>query len=882
MQNLSQKIVALLGPTNTGKTHVAIEKMLEFNSGIFGLPLRLLTREVYDKCVQKVGLEKVALITGEEKIIPTSADYFICTVESMPKNKKVDFIAVDEIQMCADRERGHIFTDRLLYARGEKLTMFLGSQVMESIISNLIEGVEFEKKERFSKLSYEGYKKISRLDRKVAIIAFSIEEVYAIAELVRRQKGGAAIIMGSLSPKTRNSQVGLYQSGDVDYLIATDAIGMGLNMDINEIYFSNLKKFDGKKTRRLNLIEMSQIAGRAGRFKNDGGFGTTGDCENLNSDEIENIEKHQLPETKMIYWRNSKLDFKNPDTLITSLELKPIKKNLLRTNDSLDESVLRHFLKKGGNNILYHKNLELLWECCQIPDFEKKAYGQHINIVDKVFLFLSTKKNKIPSTFMKEQLKGLERDHGNIDLLSHRLSNVRTWSYVANKKNWVENSDYWVQLTKSIEDKLSDKLHEELTKSFIDKKISILSRSLKQDVTLNTEINEENKIYIDGQLIGELKALKFLIELTSRTLDTDIKSIKKAARRGVKEELDKRVRKIIDDQEIYIEPSGKFIWKGNPIARLKKGYNYLNPEIARDNVIILILLTIILCLLLGMGLPTTANYVVVASLMATVLVDVGNASGFIFPLIAVHLFVFYFGLMADVTPPVGLASYAAAAISGGDPLRTGLQAIWYSLRTGILPIVFLFNHELLLIGVESIWQALLVIATSLIGILVFTAATQQWFINKLRWYETIAFLIISLSFLAPDYVLGKFYPKFNEQKLTADSIQNLSFDPSKEVHIKVTRVTEYGERYKLFVIDKGKFKNEYNLEEYGVILIDQNDQLAVDKLNWKGEAKKSGIQMGDIISNFKIENPDRPSKIFVYPAALFLLFCFGYLNYKRK
>jgi TRAP transporter 4TM/12TM fusion protein len=291
--------------------------------------------------------------------------------------------------------------------------------------------------------------------------------------------------------------------------------------------------------------------------------------------------------------------------------------------------------------------------------------------------------------------------------------------------------------------------------------------------------------------------------------------------------------------------------------------------IARDNVIILILLTIILCLLLGMGLPTTANYVVVASLMATVLVDVGNASGFIFPLIAVHLFVFYFGLMADVTPPVGLASYAAAAISGGDPLRTGLQAIWYSLRTGILPIVFLFNHELLLIGVDSIWQALLVIVTSLI-------------INRLRWYEIIAFLIISLSFLAPDYVLGKFYPKFNEQKLSAESIQNLSFDPSKEVHIKVTRITEYGERYKLFVIDKGKFENNYNLEEYGVTLVDQNDQLTVDKLNWKGEAKKSGIQMGDIISNFKIENPERPNKAIVYPFALLFLLVFGYLNYRSK
>ena len=579
MENQYQRIISLLGPTNTGKTYVAIEKMLDYESGIFGLPLRLLAREVYDKCVKKVGVGKVALITGEEKIIPSTANYFICTVESMPKDKKVEFVAIDEIQMCADRERGHIFTERLLEMRGSKMTMFLGSQIMENIIRDLVKDVEFEKKERFSKLSYAGIKKISRLERKVAIIAFSIEEVYAIAELVRRQKGGAAVIMGSLSPRTRNSQVGLYQSGDVDYLIATDAIGMGLNMDINEIYFSNLKKFDGKKTRRLNLVEMSQIAGRAGRYKNDGGFGTTGDCETLNSDEIEKIEKHHLPDAKMIYWRNSHLDFTSPEKLIESLELKPNKKNLLRTNDSLDESVLRFFLKKGSNNIIYHKNLELLWECCQIPDFEKRAYGQHINIIDKVFQFLSTRKKKIPSVFMKDQLKGLDKDHGNVDLLSHRLSNVRTWSYVSNKKNWVENSDYWIQLTKSIEDKLSDKLHDELTKSFIDKKISILSRSLKQDLMLNTEINEQNKIYIDGQLIGELKGLKFIIEITPKTLDTDIKSIKKAARKGVEKELIDRVKQIISDKEISINNISELTWKNNPIARLRKGNDYLNPEI---------------------------------------------------------------------------------------------------------------------------------------------------------------------------------------------------------------------------------------------------------------------------------------------------------------
>ena len=579
MENSSNQVIALLGPTNTGKTFVAIEKMLKHESGIFGFPLRLLAREVYDKCVSEVGPNKVALITGEEKIIPSSADYFICTVESMPKDKSVDFVAVDEIQMCADRERGHIFTDRLLNFRGKKLTMFLGSQVMQGVISELINNVSFEKKERFSKLAYAGFKKVSRLERKSAIIAFSIEDVYAIAELIRRQKGGAAVIMGSLSPKTRNSQVELYQSGDVDYLVATDAIGMGLNMDINEIYFSNLKKFDGKKTRRLNLIEISQIAGRAGRFKNDGFFGTTGDCEILNSDEIENIEKHNLPTTKMIYWRNSDLNFKSPAKLISSLEQKPSDSYLIRAQDSLDESVLRHFIKIGSNNNIYHKNLELLWECCQIPDFEKKAYGQHVNIIDKVFKYLSTRKKRIPNDYMKEQLKGLEKEHGNIDVLSNRISNVRTWSYVANKKNWVENSDYWVQLTKSIEDKLSDKLHQELTNSFIDKKISILSRGLKQDLVLDTKIDKNDKILINGQFVGNLKGLKFLIALTSKTLDTDVKSIKKAARKGVGEELEKRVSSIIDNEKIVLDENCNIIWRDNAIARLKKGNNYLSPEI---------------------------------------------------------------------------------------------------------------------------------------------------------------------------------------------------------------------------------------------------------------------------------------------------------------
>ena len=579
MQNSSKKIIALLGPTNTGKTHDAIERMLEFDSGIFGLPLRLLAREVYEKCVKKIGLHKVALITGEEKIIPNSANFFICTVESMPKDKIVDFVAVDEIQMCADKERGHIFTDRLLHLRGKELTIFLGSQVMKNIINDLVENVEFVKKERFSKLSYGGYKKISRLDRKVAIIAFSVEEVYAIAELVRRQKGGAAVIMGSLSPKTRNSQVELYQSGDVDYLVATDAIGMGLNMDIEEIYFSNLKKFDGKKTRRLSLVELSQIAGRAGRFNNNGIFGTTGDCENLNSDEIEKIENHQLPHTKTLYWRNPNLNFENVEKFISSLEVKPTIKNLIRTSETIDEIVLRFLLKKNVENNIYSKNLELLWECCQIPDFERKAYGQHINIVDSVFKFLSIRKKKIPSEYIKTQLNGLEKEHGNIDVLSHRISNVRTWSYVANKKNWVENADYWVQLTKDIEDRLSDRLHEELTKSFIDKKISILARGLKQDVLLETAVGEDNKVMINEQYVGELKGLKFIIDFNSKNLDVDLKSIKKAARRGVEKELTKRTKRITQGENLSIDNVNKIIWLGNPIAKIKKGENYLIPEI---------------------------------------------------------------------------------------------------------------------------------------------------------------------------------------------------------------------------------------------------------------------------------------------------------------
>jgi len=581
MEKNLKKITAVLGPTNTGKTHLAVETMLEHESGIMGFPLRLLAREIFDKCVKKVGSKNVALITGEEKIIPKSPKYYICTVESMPQDIIVDFIAVDEIQMCVDHERGHIFTNRLLNARGDKLTMFLGSHTMKSVLASLIDNVEFVNKERYSKLSYSGYKKISRLNPKTALIAFSIDEVYAIAELVRRQKGGAAVIMGSLSPKTRNSQVELYQSGDANFLVATDAIGMGINMDINNVSFSNLKKFDGKKTRKLTLSEISQIAGRAGRHINDGTFGVTGDCKQLSFDEIEKVEKHELNKINVLYWRNSKIDFDNLGSLISSLEKNTNNEFLKKINDCEDEKVLKFLIKNDSNlkNKISKDSIKTLWECCQIPDFSKKNYGNHIEVVKKVFEFLTSKLGKVTNEYMKKQLEYLDRYDGNIDTLASRISNVRTWSYVANKKNWANNSDYWVERTKFIEDKLSDKLHEELTKSFVDKRISVLSRSLKQDITLATQIKNENEVVIDNQYMGKLNGLKLDLDLKSGSLKTDIKSLKKAARQAIAPELMKRVNKIINSEIIKLDEDHKIYWMNNPIAYIVKGKNYLNPKL---------------------------------------------------------------------------------------------------------------------------------------------------------------------------------------------------------------------------------------------------------------------------------------------------------------
>ena len=574
------KITAVLGPTNTGKTHLAIETMLSFESGMIGFPLRLLAREVYEKVIKKISLDKVALITGEEKIIPSNAKYFLCTVESMPIDKHLEFVGVDEIQMCSDHERGHIFTDRLLNMRGEKLTMLMGSSTIKNIISKLDGDIEFINRERLSKLTYAGHKKISRIDRKTAIIAFSAEEVYAIAELIRRQKGGAAIVMGSLSPKTRNAQVELYQSGDVDFLVATDAIGMGINMDLDFVYFSNVKKFDGKKLRRLNLSEIGQIAGRAGRYLNDGSFGITGDCKEISPEEVELLENHKFEEIRTLFWRNSNLNFNNPTSLIKSLEEKPQVEWLRKIHECEDEKALKYFLKdqKILNRGFDNKTLMLLWECCQIPDFVKKTYGNHFEVIGNVFKFLTSKKGLISEDYMRLQLMKLDKLDGNVDSLSNRIANVRTWSYVSNKNNWVENQSYWIEKTKHLEDRLSDRLHEELTKTFIDKRASVLARGLKQDMEFKTEILQNNDVKIDDQFIGKIKGLKLELDLKKGALETDIKSLKKAARQTIGPELEKRVQSIIDTGLISLNEDFKIYWNDFPIAKLTTGNDYLNPN----------------------------------------------------------------------------------------------------------------------------------------------------------------------------------------------------------------------------------------------------------------------------------------------------------------
>ena len=579
---MNHQIISVLGPTNTGKTHFAVDRMLQFETGVIGFPLRLLAREVYDKCVEKLGANRVALITGEEKIIPPTANYYLCTVESMPLDLNFEFVAIDEIQMCADQERGHIFTDRLLNYRGDKLTMFLGADTMKSIISDLVPSSEFIYRDRLSKLIYTGHKKISRIQPRSAIVAFSIDEVYALAEFVRRQRGGAAIVMGSLSPKTRNSQVELYQSGDVDFLVATDAIGMGINMDIDHVSFNSLRKYDGKKIRALRNTEVGQISGRAGRYKNNGSFGITGNCEVLSSEQIEKLENHKFDSVINIYWRNSDLDFSNISSFIKSINQIPLIPSLVRNRELIDENIFKFLV--SDNSILQltdsKDHISTLWECCQIPDFTKSSYNEHTEIITNVFQFLISDKGKITNDWMKKQVASLDNIIGNIDAIANRISHVRTWSYVANKRNWVENNDYWIAKTKHIEDKLSDRLHEELSKSFVDKRISILSKGIKQDIALEASITSKDEIIINGQLVGKINGLKISLDYAKTALDTDIKSIKKAARSGAASELTKRVSEITQSTEHFkLEKDNHIYWKNKIVGKIQPGKNYLNPDV---------------------------------------------------------------------------------------------------------------------------------------------------------------------------------------------------------------------------------------------------------------------------------------------------------------
>ena len=486
----SRKVFAVLGPTNTGKTHYAVERMLGHESGMIGFPLRLLAREVYDKVVELRGPKSVALITGEEKIIPDSPSYWVCTVEAMPVDRTVGFLAIDEIQLAQDPERGHTFTDRLLNARGSQETVFLGAATMRGLIRELVPDVQFMSRSRLSQLSYAGEKKVSRLPRRSAVVAFSSDQVYGLAELLRRQRGGAAVVMGALSPRTRNAQVALYQSGDVDFIVATDAIGMGLNMDIDHVAFAARRKFDGRGTRDLRANELGQIAGRAGRFMNDGTFGVTGECPPFESELIDQIENHRFDAVRSIQWRSSDLDFSSVDSLISSLETPPVGKGLMRPRAAVDLVALkmmatnREVLDKATTEALVRE----LWSVCQIPDFQQTMIDNHVRLLTNIFLHLMEGNGHLPEDWLAGHIERLDNCEGDIDTLSNRIAHIRTWTFVSNRAAWIERPDFWQDKARDIEDRLSDALHERLTQAFIDRRTSLLMKRLHQTDDLVADV----------------------------------------------------------------------------------------------------------------------------------------------------------------------------------------------------------------------------------------------------------------------------------------------------------------------------------------------------------------------------------------------------------
>jgi ATP-dependent RNA helicase SUPV3L1/SUV3 len=574
-------VVAVLGPTNTGKTHYAIERMLAHRTGVIGFPLRLLAREVYDRVVALRGPRAAALITGEEKIAPAGAQYVICTVESMPLDWGADFAAVDEIQLCADPERGHVFTDRLLRARGTHETLFLGAETMRARIAALIPKARFVTRPRFSTLSYAGAKKISRLPPRSAVVAFSAESVYAIAELLRRQKGGAAVVMGALSPRTRNAQVALYQNGDVEHLVATDAIGMGLNLDLNHVAFAGLSKFDGHRHRGLTPQELAQIAGRAGRHMSDGAYGVTGEAPGLDPDVVESIAANRFDPVGKLHWRNARLDFGATPALLRSLEAAPPHPDLIRAREADDMTALRTLWAdpaiqdrtRGGPAV------RLLWDVCQIPDFRKTAHAEHVSLLERIYMFLHGDAGVIPSDWIEAQVVRLDRTDGDIDALSKRLAYVRTWTYVANRGRWLDDPGAWRERTRAVEDRLSDALHDGLTKRFVDRRTSVLMQRLKQKERLVAEVTDAGEVSVEGHAVGRLEGFRFRPDPAAGA--AELKTLTTASVQALQAHLAHRADKFYNapDTEIDVTEQGGLMWGADAVGRLEPGPDQLSPRV---------------------------------------------------------------------------------------------------------------------------------------------------------------------------------------------------------------------------------------------------------------------------------------------------------------
>ena len=575
------QISAVLGPTNTGKTHLAMERMLAHNSGVIGFPLRLLARENYDRAVAAKGAGQVALVTGEEKIVPANARYFLTTVESMPTDQDFEFAAIDEIQMCADADRGHVFTDRLLNYRGTQETMFMGAETIKGLIEALVPETEFQTRPRMSTLRYTGYKKLTRLKPRSCIVAFSANDVYSIAELVRRQSGGAAIVMGALSPRTRNAQVEMFQSGDVDYLIATDAVGMGLNMDVDHVALAATRKFDGRIMRDLQPAELAQIAGRAGRHMNDGSFGTTGDVTGLGANAVEAIEHHTFPPLGFLFWRNGQLDYSSPKALKVSLGERPDHDALRRAREADDEQVLDTLLKDGNiESMATHTDaVRLLWDVARIPDFRKIHTDEHPQLLGRIYQHLMSDNARIPSDWINERVKRVDRLDGDIDTLMGRIAAIRTWTYVSHQGNWLEEPLAWQERTREIEDRLSDTLHEKLTQRFVDKRTSQLVKTLKDDVPLATALHDDGALEVEGHHLGHLSGFRFVPTESETSLAAKV--LDSAAGRALREKIAERTTILEADADgaFTFTPDGMVQWRGESVARLSKGGELLNPKV---------------------------------------------------------------------------------------------------------------------------------------------------------------------------------------------------------------------------------------------------------------------------------------------------------------